>query len=294
MPEFDTRCDSSLDTVNISEEIVLKKLSSIKVDKSQGPDGISPRILKECRHSLVKPLYIIFKKSLDSGKLPSDFKNANVSPIFKKGNRNSPENFRPVSITSIPCKILESIIRDNMVQHLDINKLVAKEQHGFVKGRSCLTNLLETFDDITCSLDEGEGLDIIFLDYKKAFDSVPHKRLLHKVKSYGFGEVYTNWIKDFLFNRKQRVFIRGQFSEHASVLSGVPQGSVLGPLLFILFVNDIPEVVNAKVKMYADDTKLYDNHMKFRSLQEDLKNLEKWSRTWLLKFNELKCKVMHF
>ena len=132
MPDFEVRCDNVLDTVEITEDLVMKKLSALKVDKSQGPDGINPRILKECRSSIAKPLYIIFKKSLESGQLPSDFKNANISPIFKKRNRNSPENFRPVSITSVPCKILESIIRDNMTQHFESNNLVSKEQHGFV------------------------------------------------------------------------------------------------------------------------------------------------------------------
>ena len=146
-----------------------------------------------------------------------------------------------------------------MVKHLETHRLIGKEQHGFVKGRSCLTYLLETLDDITNSLDEGEGLDMIYVDYRKAFDSVPHRRLIHKVRRYVFGEVYINWIRGFLTNRKQRVYLRGHFSEPRDVLSWVFQGSVLGPLLFVLFVNDIPEVVNGKVKMYADDTKVFDN-----------------------------------
>lgn len=246
---------------------------------------------------LVRPRNSNIPETLDhvnTSTLPEDFKQANVSPIFKKGNRKNPENYRPVSVTSIPCKILESIIRDNMVKHLETNRLIAKEQHGFVRGRSCLTNLLETLDDITNSLDEGEGLDMIYLDYRKAFDSVPHKRLIHKVQNYGFGDTYINWIKDFLTSRKQQVFLRGHFSEPRDVLSGVPQGSVMGPLLFVLYVNDIPDVVSGKVKMYADDTKLYDNHKNSKSLQRDLETLEQWSRKWLLKFNEAKCKIMYF
>ena len=137
-------------------------------------------------------------------------------------------------------------------------------------------------------------MDMVFLYYKKAFDTVPHKRLLYKVRKYGFGDIYINWFKDTLTNRKQRVHIRGQFSEPTEVLSGVPQGSVLGPLLFILFVNDIPDTVNAKVKMYADDTKVYERQNEADSLQRDLERLEEWSRKWLVKFNELKCKVMYF
>lgn len=123
-----------MNNVNISEEIVFKKLNSIKVDKSQGPDGLNPRILKECSSSMVKPLFIIFKKSLETGTMSKDFKQANISPIFKKGSRNNPENYRPVSVTSIPCKILESIIRDNMVKHLDTNKLIAKSNMVLLRG----------------------------------------------------------------------------------------------------------------------------------------------------------------
>ena len=137
LPQFESRCEDSLNNVNISEEIVFKNLKCIKVDKSQGPDGLNLRLLKECSSSIVKPLFIIFKKSLETATLPED---------FKQGNRNNPENYRPVSVTSIPCKILESLIRDSMVKHLKTNRLIAKEQHGFVKGRSCLTNLLETCD----------------------------------------------------------------------------------------------------------------------------------------------------
>ncbi|MES9884607.1 MAG: reverse transcriptase family protein, partial [Sedimenticola sp.] len=293
LPEFANRCEETVNDIEISEEIVLKKLASLKVDKSQGPDEVNPQVLKECRMSLVDPLTRIFKMSLDSGILPSDFKKANISPIFKKGSRSSPGNYRPVSVTSIPGKILESIIRDSMVTHLERNELIADEQHGFVKGKSCLTNLLETLDDVTSALDLGEGLDMIYLDYSKAFDSVPHKRLIYKLSKYGFGDKFVNWIRYFLMEREQTVSIRGHFSKPVEVLSGVPQGSVLGPLLFVLYVNDIPEIVYANVKMFADDTKLYDLYDKCYSLQDDLDKLMIWSSEWLMKFNESKCKVMH-
>ena len=225
--------------------------------------------------------------------MPSDFKRANITPIFKKGSLSSPGNYRPVSITSVPCKILESIIRDEMLEHLERNKLLSDDQHGFTKNKSCLTNLLETLEDITSCLDNGEGVDIVFLDYRKAFDSVPHKRLVHKIARYGFGEVFTRWINNFLSERTQTVSIRGEFSEPKDVLSGVPQGSVLGPLLFILYVNEIPEILQGTAKLFADDTKVYDKACKKDSLQKDLDTLYLWSSKWLLKFNETKCKVMH-
>ena len=254
LPEFHKRTDSIKNDIIVTEQKVLKKLSNLKTDKSQGPDGINPRILKECRNSLTKPLTIIFQKSVETGILPSDFKQANITLICKKGSQSSPENYRPVSITSVPCKILGSIIRDEMLGHLESNKLLSDNQHGFTKNRSCLTNLLETQEEITSCLDNGEGVDVVFLDDRKAFDSVPHHRLIHKLSRYGFGESFTRWITNFLCNCAQTVSIRGKFSQPAEVLNGVPQGSVLGPLLFILYVNEIPELVHGNAKLFADDT----------------------------------------
>ena len=180
-----------------------------------------------------------------------------------------------------------------MLGHLERNKLLSDDQHGFTRNKSCLTNLLETLEDITSCLNNGEGVDLVFLDYRKAFDSVPHKRLIHKLSTYGFGETFTKWITDFLIGRTQTVSIRGKFSQPAVVLSGVPQGSVLGPLLFILYVNEIPEVIQGTAKLFADDTKIFDKTCRRDSLQKDLDTLYLWSSKWLLKFNEFKCKVMH-
>ena len=156
---------------------------------------------------------MIYQKSLDTGILPSDFKRANITPIFKKGSRSTPGNYRPVSITSVSCKVLESIIRGEILEHLERNKLLSDYQHGFTKNKPCLTNLLETLEDITPCLDNGERVDIVFLDYRKVFDSVSHKRLVHKIARYGFGEVFTRWINNFLSERTQTVSIRGEFSE---------------------------------------------------------------------------------
>ncbi|MEW8548554.1 MAG: reverse transcriptase family protein [Candidatus Thiodiazotropha sp.] len=293
LPDFQSRTEFVKNDIVITEEKVFKKLCNLKTDKSQGPDSINPRLLKECRNSLAKPLTVIFQKSIESGILPRDFKHAIVTPIFKKGCRSSPGNYRPVSLTSIPCKILESIIRDEMLDHLESNKLLSDNQHGFTSHRSCLTNLLETLEEITSQLDNGEGIDIVFLDYRKAFDSVPHRRLIYKLSKYGFGETFTRWITNFLCNRTQTVSLRGTFSQPSDVLSGVPQGSVLGPLLFILYVNEIPELIQGTAKLFADDTKVFDKASKKVILQRDLDILYTWSSEWLLKFNESKCKVMH-
>ena len=202
LPDFGKRCEVTLESVNITEDKVLKKLQSLKSDKSQGLDKIHPRVLRECSISLVKPLTMLYRKSICEGQLPLDWRSASITPIFKKGSRVSAGNYRPVSLTSVPCKVLESIIREDMLSHLESHKLIAEEQHGFVKNKSCLTNLLETLDDVTSALDSGEGLDMVFLDYKKAFDSVPHQRLVHKLKSYGFGDRIIQWVANFLNERK--------------------------------------------------------------------------------------------
>ena len=251
--------------------------------------------MKECAEVLAVPLSILFGASFNQAILPRDWKKANITAIFKKGSRTDRTNYRPVSLTSVPCKVMEAIIKDKVMDYMETNGLICNEQHGFRKGRSCLTNLLETFEDWTKTLDEGYGLDIVFLDYRKAFDSVPHQRLILKLRTFGLGVKLQNWIRNFLRTRTMQVNVRGTLSKERPVLSGVPQGSVLGPLLFILYVNEIPAVVNNKMKMFADDTKIWsrvENIQEISTLQEDLDRLTVWSELWQLDFNRDKCKVM--
>ena len=187
------------------------------------------------------------------------------------------------------------MIRDKLVNHMERNNLFTKYQHGFVSGRSCTTQLLEFMEEATQALDRGEGVDVIYLDFANAFDEVPHKRLLRKLSGYGIkGKVY-NWIKEFLSNRKQCVVINGTKSEWRKVTSGIPQGSVLGPILFLIFINDMPEVLNCCIKLFADDAKLY-SPIKENDriwMQVGLKNAEEWAKLWKMFFHIKKCKYLH-
>ena len=288
--------DFPLSSVSITPDKVYKKLKCLKKNKSAGPDGFHPRVLWECADTLKVPLALIFNKSLNESKLPSEWKFGNVKALYKnKGRRNDPGNYRPISLTSVIGKIMESIIKDAIVEHFMRNDMFCDQQHGFVPGRNCITQLLCCLEEWTMLLDDKYPLDILYLDFKKAFDSVPHKRLITKLESYGIRGRLLSWIENFLHNRKQRVFVGDQKSQWSDVKSGIPQGSVLGPILFAIFINDIPNGLKSLVKIFADDTKCYratrdvnDNV----TLQEDINDIYKWSETWQLGFNLDKCHML--
>ena len=199
-------------------------------------------------------------------------------------------------MTSQVCKIYESILRDAIVEHLIKNQLIRDSQHGFLRGRSCLSNLLAFLDKVTDYVDKGINVDVIFLDLAKAFDKVPHVRLMNKVRAHGVDGVISNWIENWLKGRKQRVCIRGEGSTWLEVISGVPQGSVLGPILFLIFINDMDCGITNWLLKFADDAKLFgkvQSDMDNITLQEDLQRLFDWAKEWQMEFNTDKCKVMH-
>ncbi len=209
---------------------------------------------------------------------------------------SDPGNYRPVSLTSVVCKILEKIIRENILDYLNKHKLISESQFGYRRHRSTILQLLTVLEDWTAALDDKLQVDSIYFDYAKAFDSIAHRRLLHKLEAYGIAGHLLKWIESFLQDRKQRVLVNGSSSQWSEVISGVPQGSILGPLLFVIYVNDMPEVVQSVCRLFADDTKLYrviKSNSDIDILQDDIKRLCEWSNTWLLRFNIQKCKVLH-
>ena len=226
-----------------------------------------------------------------------DWKRANISPIYKKGCRSEPLNYRPISLTSVACKILERIIKKQLVLHLESGNLMSKAQHGFRSGKSCTTQLLEYLYDVENALDNGDSVDAVYLDFSKAFDSVSHCHLLKKLQAAGIEEPLLSWMRSFLTGRQQRVTIRGVTSSWRNVWSGVPQGSVLGPTLFLVYVNGLLDDVQSEGKLFADDAKIYrrirDSEDQ-KQLQADLDKLQEWSDRWFLKFNTGKCKKIGF
>ena len=281
----------------VTPTMVAMKIRDMKDNKSPGVDGIPPKLLLEIVEQISIPLATVFNLSLEEGIVPLEWKEANIIPLFKKGSRNKSENYRPVSLTSVICKLLERLIKDHLVDFLVKNKLINPSQHGFLKARSCLTNMLCFLEDVTKWLDEGSPVDIIYLDFKKAFDKVPHQRLLLlKLKAHGIGNGMINWIEKWLIGRRQRVVVDGEVSNWKPVLSGVPQGSVLGPILFLIYINDLDDDITSKVLKFADDTKVF---RKIKSdadrqhLQDDLNKLIEWSEKWQMLFNFGKCKCLH-
>ena len=296
IPDFDMSINDTLYEISITKDDMYKALRSLKTNKSPGPDEIHPKILNELANQLAYPLKTLFDLTLKEGKIPQKWKEAEVIPIFKKGCKSKPGNYRPVSLTSIVCKTFEKFVKDALYKHFVNNNLLTDHQFGFCKGRSCVSQLLVTLNSWMSSLDSNKPVDALYLDFQKAFDTVPHKRLLTKLSGYGIRGQVLNWIKDFLCDRTQYVSVKGNKSDYTSVTSGVPQGSVLGPTLFIYYINDLPSVTNKEVHIFADDTKAYSeiNSLEDKNqLQTCLNNLMGWSDKWLLRFNSDKCKVLH-
>ena len=297
IPETDFGFDGEgITSVDIRVEEIRKRLENLNISKSPGPDGLHPRVLKELAAPLSEILEVIFTSSLETGSLPAEWREGHVVPIFKKGDRSQPSNYRPVSLTSVICKLLESLVRDALLQHFLDNDLLTSDQFGFLPGKSCALQLLVVMEEWLEVLDRRGAVDVVYLDFQKAFDRVPHQRLLSKLKAYGVGGNLLQWISAFLSNRRQRVVVEGKHSSWMEVSSGIPQGSVLGPLLFLVYINDLPSNVGSCSKLFADDTKLYrevSDVDDMAQLQNDVDSLELWAEKWQLPFNKSKCSLMH-
>ena len=246
-----------LDDFEFDEDDIIEAVNDMSRYSATGPDKFPAEILKECKDYLATPLLHLWRTSLNSSKIPLQHLQQVIVPIYKKGDRSLPENYRPVSLTSHIIKVFERVMRKKILHHLESNNLLVDQQHGFREKRNCLTQLLHHIEDILQSLENDCNQDVIYLDFSKAFDKVDHNILRHKLSKLGVRGKFLSWLSAFLSNRTQVVLVKGTKSRPVLVLSGVPQGTVLGPLLFIIFINDITDSIkNSSIKIFADDSKL--------------------------------------
>ena len=265
-----------MDHIHFTHTWHIEKLLSINPTKAAGPDELPSKVLKEVGREIAGALAFVFQQSYEEGAIPKDWSTARISAIYKKGDKDTPANYRPVSLTCIICKIMEHVVCSQIGRHLDDYNILYPHQHSFRKQLSCETQLISSINDWASSINMKRQTDVIMLDFSKPFDKVSHTKLLHKIRHYGITSNTNNWIK-------------------ADVLSGVPQGTVLGPMLFLLYINDIHEGVHSKMRLFADDSIVHreiltpQDHI---SLNNDVDTLHQWATMWQMDFNVTKCVVL--
>ena len=266
----------------ITDRDIILAINEMKTNSSSPHSDIPASIFKRFKSTLCKPLKLFWKKSFLLGVVPQLYKNQQITPIHKKGKKTNSSNYRPISLTSHVIKIFERVLRKKLVSYLESNNIINPNQHGFRNNRSCLTQLLSHINNIFFHLTNNTEADSLYIDYAKAFDKVDHSILLAKLKLYGITDEYLIWLRSFLVGRQQVVFLNQSYSYKTQVLSGVPQGSVIGPLLFILYINDLNNfITHSKLLTFADDTKVITPIHSFNDtmlLQNDLNTIINWSK----------------
>ena len=291
------RCPS-LDDIQIQNEDIKEAIKDMNSYSAPGPDALPPAFYKEFVDELATPIKMIWRKSLDTGRTIEGKILSVVTPIYKSGNKSDPSNYRPIALTNHLTKIFERVLKKALVKHLESNNLLNVTQHGFRKGRSTVTQLLRYYDSILSMLEKGHKVDSIYVDFSKAYDKVDHNILLKKIKSLNIGEKIVEWIGNFIKKRIQVVRVEGEVSGEVAVRSGVPQGSMLGPLLFLIMMNNIDgKLFHATVGSFADDTRLWKmvtGQMDTEQLQMELEIMYKWAIENNMSFNSKKFEGMRF
>ena len=292
-------CPQTTNEITFSATELRSRLKRLKIDKAMGPDMIHPRVLRSCADAISIPLVKIMTQSFEMARLPNVWKTAAVIPIHKGGDRNSALKYRPVSLTCLPCKVSEEFVVDALTEHLEENEILSNVQFGFRPGRSVTDQLLLAYDMVTRGYDQGDMVNVILLDFAKAFDKVSHDILLEKLFQLGIRGALLGWIRSFLSDRKFYVSVHGSHSSLRDVTSGVPQGSLLGPVLFLVFINHLCHDLNSAAFLFADDLKLISRTGKTRCdgitlLQQDLNIVNARAKSWGLPFNTEKCVSLRF
>ena len=299
-PLLPNLADKSISKIKIRARVVEMKLKHLKTSKATGPDGIPARVLRECAEVLSKPLASLFSASMSAGIVPNDWKCAHVVPIYKADGKSNQNNYRPISLLPIISKVMESIVNDHLCKHLFGLRLISNHQYGFHPNHSTLDLLSSTTQKWTDALDKGQEVKVVALDISRAFDSVWHNGLLTKLMSFGIGGCLYRWLRDFLHARSLKVIINGQESTVGYFNAGVPQGSILGPTLFLVFINDLANAVTSQVNMFADDTTISaivpttkDRGKVTECLNNDLKSIGRWANDWIVNFNAKKTQLLN-
>ena len=283
--------NSRINSVPFSDDLVINIIRNLNVNKVHGHDDISIRMIKMCDESLLRPLSIIFCNSLKSSTYPTTWKKANIIPVHKKDDKQCVNNCRPVSLLLVFGKIFEKITFNEIYSFLDREKLLNTNQSGFRPFDSCINQLLTLTHEIFSAFDCNPSQEVrsIFLDISRAFDKVWHEGLLYKLKSFGISGNLLNLIKHYLTDRSQRVLLNGQCSNWQPILAGVPQGSILGPLFFLMYINDLPDGLKSNVKLFADNTSLFsvvkNKEESASDVTNDLDMISKWTYNCKMSFN---------
>ena len=291
LPRFQFLTNKRIETIAIQECEIISLIRNLNPNKAMGSDGISAHMLQICDLSIVLPLKLIFQNILESSIYPELWKRANVTPIHKKNDKQLVGNYRPISLLPICSKIFEKLVFNCLYSYLDNNNLITKHQSGFRPGDSTTNQLLYLVNEIHEAFENPKSLEVraVFLDISKAFDKVWHDGIIFKLQQNGVSGKLLMLFKNYLLDRKQRIIINGESSEYFPIESGVPQGSVLGPLLFLIYINDLETDIKSNIRFFADDTMLFsivfDPVTSAISLNNDLSSIQKWAHQWKMEFN---------